>query len=238
MARITVIISLIITRHRPISMKADFWNQRWEHNQIAFHQGCVNPLLDTHFDRLALNPGDRVFVPLCGKAVDMRWIADRGVSVLGVELSPVAVQDFFAEQSMLYQHREDGEFTVYESDLVSLWCGDFFSTSPETLKACHAVYDRASLIALPEDMRTRYIEHLLLTVRPEAPILLLTYEYPQAEAEGPPFSVGVEEIQRRFAGHRTVTVLESRDVLAQEAKLRSRGLTQLVEHAFLLEPEG
>ena len=85
-------------------------------------------------------------------------------------------------------------------------------------------------------MRARYVDHLLQVVGPRTPVLLLTYEYPEAEMEGPPFSVGIEEIYRRFRDHRPVTVLESRDVLEQELGLRRRGLTQLTEHAFLLGP--
>ena len=93
----------------------------------------MNPLLDTHVGALALTPGDRVFVPLCGKAIDMRWLIDRGYRVVGVELSPIAVRDFFAEQFMSYQAREAGNFTVYENKSISLWCGDFFSLSRDAL---------------------------------------------------------------------------------------------------------
>jgi thiopurine S-methyltransferase len=217
-------------------MEADFWNQRWESGRIAFHQGRVNPMLDTHVGELALSAGDRIFVPLCGKAVDMRWLADRSYRVIGVELSPVAVRDFFEEQAMPSCKREAHGFSVREGESVALWCGDFFALSRETLGEVAAVYDRAALVALPDAMRARYVDHLLQVVGPRTPILLLTYEYPEAEMEGPPFSVGVEEVYRRFEDHRPVAVLESRDVLEQEPGLRRRGLTQLTEHAFLLGP--
>ena len=218
-------------------MEADFWNQRWQNNQIAFHQGRVNPLLDSHFGELSLTPDDRVFVPLCGKAIDMCWLIDRGYRVVGVELSPIAIRDFLTEQSMPYQACEVDNFTLYENESISLWCGDFFSLSRDMLGEFAAVYDRASLIALPDEMRTLYVAHLLRLVATQTPILLLTYEYPEAETKGPPFSVGIEEIYQRFEGHRAVSVLESRDVLNREAGLRKRGLTRLVEHAFLLGPK-
>ena len=217
-------------------MEADFWNERWQNGRIAFHQGRVNPMLDAYVEELALKAGDRIFVPLCGKAFDMRWLADRGYRVIGVELSPVAVRDFFEEQAMPSREREAQGFAVREGESVALWCGDFFSLSREILGEVSAVYDRAALIALPHAMRARYVDHLLQVVGPRTPVLLLTYEYPEAEMEGPPFSVGIEEIYRRFRDHRPVTVLESRDVLEQELGLRRRGLTQLTEHAFLLGP--
>jgi len=215
-------------------MEADFWNQRWQNGRIAFHQGRVNPMLAAHLGELALTAGDHIFVPLCGKAVDMRWLADRGYRVIGVELSSVAVRDFFEEQAMPWRARETDGFTVHEGEAVTLWCGDFFSLSRERLGEVAAVYDRAALIALPHAMRSRYVDHLLQVAGPRTPILLLTYEYPETEMEGPPFSVGIEEVYRRFENHRAVAVLESRDVLQQALELRRRGLTQLTEHAFLL----
>ena len=215
-------------------MEADFWNQRWQDNKIAFHQGRVNPMLGTHVGELALEPGARVLVPLCGKAVDMRWLIDQGYQVVGVELSSIAVRDFFEEQAIPWQEREADGFTVYEGDSVTVWCGDFFAVTRETLGDIAAVYDRAALIALPDEMRSRYVDSLLQIVGPITPILLLTYEYPQSETEGPPFSVGIDEVYRRFENRRSVTVLESRDVLEQEQGLRERGLTSLTEHAFLI----
>ena len=215
-------------------MEADFWNQRWQSGRIAFHQGRVNAMLEAHVGELALTAGDRIFVPLCGKAVDMRWLADRAYRVIGIELSSVAVRDFFEEQAMPSRVREAHGFAVHEGESVTLWCGDFFSLSRESLGEIAAVYDRAALIALPDEMRTRYVDHLLHVVGPRTPILLLTYEYPEAETKGPPFSVGIEEVYQRFENRRAVTLLESRDVLEQELELRRRGLTQLTEHAFLL----
>ena len=217
-------------------MEADFWNQRWEDDKIAFHQGHVNAMLEAHVGQLALEYGARVLVPLCGKAVDMRWLIDQGYQVVGVELSPIAVRDFFEEQNIPWQVRNADGFTVYEGESVTLWCRDFFSVTHEALGEFAAVYDRAALIALPDETRSRYVDTLLQVVGSAAPILLLTYEYPESEMEGPPFSVGIEEVRRRFANRRTVTVLESRDVVDQEHGLRQRGLTSLTEHAFLIRP--
>lgn len=49
---------------------------------------------------LDLAQGSRVFVPLCGKSLDMIWLAQQGHEVIGVELSPVAVEDFFRENGL------------------------------------------------------------------------------------------------------------------------------------------
>ena len=219
-------------------MEPEFWHQRWETNTTAFHEGRVNAALERQFARLALAPGTTVFVPLCGKAVDMRWLRDRGHPVLGVELSRIAVRDFFEENAMAYEEDDIGPFARLRGDGVTLLCGDFFALTRDHLVAVGAVYDRASLVALPADMRGRYVAHLLSVVPPTAPMLTVTFEYPEREMSGPPFSVSESEVRARFGGERHIELLESREVADQAPSLRERGLSELHEHAFLLSPQG
>ena len=215
-------------------MDADFWHSRWQDNRIAFHQGHVNHYLVKYFHTLNAPAGGRVFVPLCGKSVDMRWLAEQGCTVTGVELSDIAVRDFFSEQGIEATRREDGVFQVREGAGIRLLAGDFFQLSSEHMAAVSAVYDRAALVALPAEMRVRYVEHLLAILPPEAPMLLLTFEYAIHEMEGPPFSVDEAQVRALFAERRMVTRLESLDRLQHEPGLAERGLTGLREHAFLL----
>jgi len=211
-----------------------FWQDRWRDNAIPFHKGDINHFLKKYFERLALGDGDEVLVPLCGKSVDMRWLARRGCRVTGVELSDIAVRGFFEEQGTTAVEREDGAFLVLEGGDIRLLCGDYFALETGHAEHVAAVYDRAALIALPHEMRTRYVDHLLSLVAPDVPILLLTFEYPCREIDGPPFSVDEAEVRTLYAGRRQVTRLESVDRLADEARLAQRGLTRLEEHAFLL----
>jgi thiopurine S-methyltransferase len=175
-----------------------------------------------------------VLVPLCGKSVDMRWLRERGCTVTGVELSDIAVRDFFKEQNIAASEREEGAFRIVEGDGITLLGGDFFALEAGHLAKISAVYDRAALIALPDDMRARYADHLLSLLEPEVPLLVLTFEYPADEIDGPPFSVDEAEVRELFAGRRKVTLLETADRLEHEARLAERGLTRLAEHAFLL----
>jgi thiopurine S-methyltransferase len=215
-------------------LESDFWHKRWQDNLIPFHKEGVNHYLEQYFHRLGLAQGDRVLVPLCGKSVDMRWLRDRGCAVTGVELSAIAVGDFFSEQGITASEREDGAFQIVEGAGITLLGGDFFALdNAHTLKVA-AVYDRAALIALPEEMRARYVDHLLSLLGPQVPMLLLTFEYPAHEIDGPPFSVDEEQVRALYAGRRKVTRLETVDRLAEEARLAERGVTQLKEHAFLL----
>jgi len=211
-----------------------FWHNRWQSNEISFHKVEINHYLEKYYERLELGDGDEVLVPLCGKSVDMRWLARRGCRVTGVELSDIAAHGFFEEQGTKPGERIDGTFLALESDGIRLLCGDFFALEPKHTADLAAVYDRAALIALPRELRRRYVDHLRSLLAPDVPILLLTFEYPSHEIDGPPFSVSETEVRALFAGQRKVTRLESTDRLADETKLANRGLTRLVEHAFLL----
>ena len=215
-------------------MDAKFWHNRWQDDLIPFHKSRVNDFLERYFQRLGLAQGDEVLVPLCGKSIDMAWLRDRGCAVTGVELSAIAVRDFFAEQGIAASESEDGAFQVLEGEGITLLSGDFFALGSEHTAKVSAVYDRAALVALPEEMRARYVDHLLSLLAPQVPMLLLTFEYPAHEIDGPPFSVGEEQVRALYEGRRKVTRLESLDRLAAESRLAERGLTQLQEHAFLL----
>ncbi|MBP6750907.1 MAG: thiopurine S-methyltransferase, partial [Xanthomonadaceae bacterium] len=81
-------------------MDAEFWHRRWQDNQIGFHQHEATPMLQAHWATIGAPTGCRVFVPLAGKSLDMLWLAAQGHRVLGIELSPLAVAQFFAENAL------------------------------------------------------------------------------------------------------------------------------------------
>ena len=214
-------------------MDPAFWHQRWRDNLIGFHQASINPHLQSYWKRLALGEHDQVLVPLCGKSRDMLWLGERH-PVLGVEVSPVAVQAFFREAGRVPQRSEEPGFTVWEAGRVRLLCGDFFALRPEQLQAVRAIYDRAALIALPAEMRPRYAARLTSLLPGGVSMLLVSLEYEQAEMNGPPFSVEEAEVRRLFAAHWSIERLHQEDVLAGESKFRERGLSRLTETIFLL----
>lgn len=214
-----------------------FWLERWRENLIAFHQGRPNAALARHFDDVSPRADSRVLVPLCGKAVDMAWLRERGCDVRGVELSPVAVADFFREQAIAHEVRDAGAFRMLAGDGVTLLCGDFFELDARLAGDPDWVYDRAALIALPPGLRERYAAHLLSVIPCDARILLVTLEYPAGDIEGPPFSVAEEEVRALYARQREVRLLSSRDILAAEPGLAARGASALIERAYLVAPE-
>ena len=216
-------------------MDKAFWLERWERNQIGFHEGEVNSHLQAFWSRMRLPAGSRIFVPLCGKSRDLLWLRAQGHEVFGVEWSPVAVRDFFSENGLVPDTIDEEGYEEWRADGVVLRCGDFFDLKPGDLEGVAGVYDRASLIALPPDSRPAYAEHLVALLPLAAPLLLITLEYDQGEMSGPPFSVTEAEVRLLFGRVRAVDLIYERDVLGEHGRFRERGLNRLHEKVYLLE---
>lgn len=178
--------------------------------------------------------GSEVFVPLCGKSLDMVWLRSQGNHVLGVELSSIAVQDFFVEQGMKAQRVRGGGFDNHIAEGYCLACGDFFDLRKEDMAKVSAVYDRASLVALPTEMRERYASHLADILPCGTQILLVTFDYPQAEMQGPPFAVSVNDVEALYGKYAEIRLLAQEDVLGQNQRFRQRGVSRMEESIFLL----
>jgi len=217
-------------------MEASFWQQRWQEGKTGFHLDEVNPLLIKYADKMQLAPGQQVFIPMCGKSHDLVWLAEQGYRVLGNELSQVAVDEFFEEQNLTPFSIEKDGLTFYQAGLITIICGDFFKLTRTHMVNVAAVYDRASYIALPEDMRLSYCKHLNLLC-PEQPRLLVTLEYKQTEMAGPPFSVLEGEMRESYAREFEFICLERSDVMATHQHFAAKGLTALYELVYILQRE-
>lgn len=215
-------------------MKAEFWHERWELNQIGFHQDEFNNHLQAFWNELSVPAGSRIFVPLCGKSRDMLWLRAQGFLITGVELSPIAVSNFFTENDLNVTITQQGKLERWESDGLSILLGDFFNMTAEDVADCTAVFDRASLIALPPEMRLHYAEHFKRILPAHIRSLLVTLEYDQAEMNGPPFSVHEEEVRSYYEGAFTVECLFTASVLDESPGFRQRGLTRLDEKVYRL----
>lgn len=189
-------------------MHHDFWHQRWQTQQIGFHLNEVNPFLLAHAHALGLQPGQRIFVPLCGKTLDIHWLLAQGFAVVGVELSTLAVEALFAALALTPEIVQAGTLTRYRTPHLEVFQGDFFALDASQLGAVHAIYDRAALIALPADMREQYRQHLIDITR-AAPQLLISLAYDQSLAAGPPFSVSKQAVRAYYAADYMLTELAS-----------------------------
>lgn len=188
-------------------MEPDFWLGRWQRDEIGFHEGQSNEKLVRYLDRLRLTEGARVFVPMCGKSVDLAWLASQGFRVAGVELSPVAPGQFFAEMGTAPSVERVGPFTRYAVPGIEIYQGDIFDMTSELIGEVDAVYDRAALVALPEPMRARYA-HQLDEITAKAPQLLVSFEYDVTSMTGPPFSVNGEEIESLYGSSHVIELID------------------------------
>jgi thiopurine S-methyltransferase len=215
-------------------VQPEFWHKRWRSGQIGFHQSVVDRHLKAYWPGLKLPPNSTVFVPLCGKSLDLKWLHDRGHSVIGVEISPAAVETFCLEHGIPAARRTLGGFDIFEAERLRMFRGDFFALTPELLGNLSAVYDRAALIAWPPKLRAAYVEQIARLTSPGTPTLLIAVEYPQKQMEGPPFSLTADDIDKLYSEHHSIDELARHDILEIEPRLKARGLTELREVCYRL----
>lgn len=217
-------------------MQPDFWLRRWQNNQIGFHAATANPYLQQYWHGLEVPQGAQVLVPLCGKSLDLVWLAGQGLRVLGIELVEQAVEDFFREHDLQPQIRQHGVFRIYQAGNLELWCGDIFALTAEDLRGCTALYDRAALIALPPAMREAYAQHLTQLLPSGCRGLLVNLDYEQSQMDGPPFSVPDIEVQRLLAEWEPQLLHLENGLKAEENwKFLQRGLQRMDEGVYRLQ---
>ena len=216
-------------------MEAEFWIERWQRNEIGFHQDKVNPYLEQFWSNLVVDQHTSVFVPLCGKSQDMVWLHERGYSVVGVELSLIAVENFFAEHHLVPTRHEIDGLMLFESQGYTIYCGDYFALKPQHLPHVRAVYDRASLVALPPPLRTRYAQHMAQLLAHGTHTLLVAVDYPAQQMQGPPFAVNDTEVRALYSEMFEVQSLLVRNALDDNPRFKERGLTRLEERVYTLQ---
>ena len=215
-------------------MQPEFWHQRWLDRQIGFHRDAPLPLLVRHWPALGLAAGSRICVPLSGKSLDMAWLAEKGHRVFGIELSTLAIEQFFAEQDLAPTVTTSAAGTHYRAGPYELLAGDAFAVPAALLADCVGVYDRAALVALPPPLRDTYLATLWRRLPIGCRGLLVTLEYPQPEKDGPPFSVDEAEVRAGFSTDWSPERLERRDILADEPTFQAAGVTALSTAVYAL----
>lgn len=218
-------------------MKASFWHERWEKQQIGFHNEEVNPLLVKYWPQLRLKPEARVLVPLCGKTLDMCYLKEMGYSVLGCELSELAVRQFFSEyqadeEKLTYiQRNEHQHFSLNNITIIQ---GDMLTLSSQDCGPIDAFYDRAALIAWPEALRLAYAQQLMRLLPSGSQGLLITLDYPQEVMAGPPFAVQDDWIMDNMASGFEIERLSCEDVLQDNPKFIRKQVPWLTESVYRL----
>lgn len=174
-------------------------------------------------------------VPLCGKSRDMVWLAEQGFRVVGVELSQLAVEQFFVENELHPTIHQTEHARHYVTERIEIICGDIFNVAAATLAACTGVYDRGALVALPPAMRKAYVQHVYARLSERYQGILITLDYAQEHMDGPPFSVPDNEVQTLYTPHADALVIDRRDILDKEPKFAERGLSALETVVYRLK---
>ena len=223
-------------------MEIDFWVERWNNNKIGFHQDRINAYLVYFYGEKGPPVEHReklkVFVPLCGKSKDLLWLSQNGYKVFAVECSDRAVKDFFEENGLNYKHAKKDRYGLYQSSdqvsIIEIFQGDFFALQKNDLDDVTDIFDRASLVALPEDMRKQYANKMAELQKPQQRTLLVTLIFDPTEMNGPPFSVTEDEVHALYSENFSIEKLCFNDVINEETGLRNRGLTALLETVYKL----
>ncbi|MFO1406486.1 MAG: thiopurine S-methyltransferase [Steroidobacteraceae bacterium] len=219
-------------------MQPDFWHERWRTRQIGFHRSSVNPALERWWPTLRVAPGARVYVPLCGKSLDLRWLAARGHAVTGSELSPIAISEFYSEAGLGATASPLGSHVRHAAGPYTILEGDALALGPSEVGAVDAAYDRAALVALPAELRRRHARVLASLLGAGAPLLLVSFEYDPSKMDGPPFAVTADEIQALFDADFDVAELERNEIIGESPRFVEAGLESLHEVAWRLVRRG
>ncbi|MFO0914770.1 MAG: thiopurine S-methyltransferase [Pirellulales bacterium] len=211
------------------AMEHSFWKEKWERNEIAFHGSQANRLLVENFDALQLPAGSRLFVPLCGKSLDIHWLLAGGYRVAGAELSGIAVEQLIADLGFSPVTVQRERLRHHQAEGIDIFEGDVFELSAELLGPVDAIYDRAALVALPDGLRQRYVRHLMEIAR-RPPQLLIAIEYDASRISGPPFSIPADEVRALYEAD-----YDLRQLSCEEIAGGLKGNCPAVERAWLLE---
>lgn len=211
------------------------WESRWEEGRIGFHLSEVNSYLIRHCDQFLNKGTENVFVPLCGKTLDIFWLSERSKKVVGVEFVRMAVESFFEENNKKYKIFRVKKFNLYKNVKIEIFLGDFFDLTIHNTGKFLAIYDRAAIVSMDFFSRQRYADHLMSFLFDGGKILLITLDYDQNQMTGPPYSVPVEEIEKLFSKYGTVELLETCDII--DDRLRNKGLKSILERVYLITKE-
>jgi thiopurine S-methyltransferase len=192
-----------------------FWEQRWAEGSTAFHRGAVSPALERHA-RTYFPPGSRILVPLCGKSLDLAWLAAQGFDVQGVEFVEQAAREFFAEHEIEPEHVGD----TWRAPRLAIQCGDFLEV--DLGASFGGIWDRAAMIAIPPADRPAYTRRIRGFLDQGAVLLLEGFDYDSATFSGPPYPLAPRDVRASFSGLR-IEELGQEDVLRTEPKWRERG---------------
>ncbi|XP_043921204.1 thiopurine S-methyltransferase isoform X2 [Protopterus annectens] len=219
-------------------IKVDEWLNRWENKQTPFHMNEAHKMLKKYVD-VMLNGKDhlRILFPLCGKAVDMKWLADLGHKIVGIEVSEKAILEFFTEQSVSYSKEAVSDVpgaTLFKSSdgKISIYCCSIYDVSSSFIGKFDGIWDRGSLVAISPCDRQRYSELMLSLMEDDCCYLLEAFDYDPRLHKGPPFFVPFSAIEELYGSTCNIKFLEAADMLTD--RQREWGLDYFIQNIYMI----
>lgn len=221
------------------NMKPEDWDYRWGKSQTQFHMPKIHPMLSKHSDTLTGKRKNlRIFLPLCGKAVDLKWLADDGHDVVGLECAEKGCREFFEEQDMPYttENLTECEGKVFKATTdkkIAIYCCDFFKISSKTLGKFDCIWDRGSFVAIPVTQRKQYSNIITPTMHKDTVYLLDSFLVDNTVFGGPPFNCTEDDIKKAFGSQTDIKKIDERDAFGKWQE--SWGLKTFVEELYMLK---
>jgi thiopurine S-methyltransferase len=219
-------------------MDTTYWLERWETGNTRFDEPEPHRYLTRFFAQVAPASTNCIFVPLCGKSIDMAWLLQQQQHVIGVEISPIPLQTFIQENQLHPTVTTTAYGTVYQDKHCTLYQSSLFDLSDEIFLPVNLVYDRGALVALPwPELRKQYIQWYQDKLPLGTHVLLISFESDAnvSQTSGPPFPITPDELTKQFGTHFSIELLAREYVNDIKPHWRDRGLTQLYECAYCLE---
>ena len=230
--------------------KVGEWNTAWKEGPFPWHEEQVNNMLQKHIHDLTEGKPDLcIFVPLCGKTVDLLWLANKGYSVVGAECSRDAIVSFFQESGLEfttdainiapnggYVHRaKEKDITIFECDI-------FYLTSDVVGRKVDGVWGRATISALEgEPLRRKYVNVISSLLAPNGRWMVDTFDFdPNDNPNGPgkgPHSFSLEEAKKIFCQKFALQVLDHMEYDVGEGPFNANSALskmKLTERLYLL----
>ncbi len=166
---------------------AEFWEGRWQSGEIHWDHGRPAPPFGEFVEGREA-PAGKVLITGCGSGHDVRFFAELGAQVTGLDIAPTALE----VATKINGHAR-----------ASFMLGNILDPEPQHFEQYDWVVEHTCLCALPPDLWNAYAAGIRKVLKPGGHFLAIFYRNPHDD-EGPPFRIEEERILELFGEGFTV----------------------------------
>ena len=170
---------------------------------MVSHMPEINPFLQEYFQLLddGKLKGKRIFVPFCGKSLDMKWFYEKGMSVVGVEVSELPAREFFSGNNLEYEVEHSTTVPhckIYRhDDRLCIYLCDIFNLDSKLLGGrFDYLWDRGALVAVIHEERELYWNFISSILADNAQGFIELNEFDSTQHTGPPYDFSKDCLAR------------------------------------------